>query len=68
MKPYLEKIAVDLADKVTLVRMDADKNTALCKKMNITALPVLKLYKDNKLVWVNEGYIGEAEVKVKFCF
>src|SRR5690606_28789779 len=59
MKPYLEKIAVDQADQVILVRMDADENAALCKELNITALPVLKLYKDNQLVWRNEGYIGE---------
>ncbi|MFH6967196.1 thioredoxin domain-containing protein [Flavobacterium sp. FlaQc-28] len=63
MKPYLEKIAVEMANKVTLVRIDADQNAELCKKLNITALPVLKLYKNNELVWENEGYIEEESVR-----
>jgi thioredoxin 1 len=66
MKPYLERIAVEMADKVTLVRIDADENVELCKKLNVTALPVLKLYKDNELAWENEGYIEEREVKEQF--
>lgn len=63
MKPYLEKIAVEMADKVMLVRIDADENAELCKKLNVTALPVLKLYKDKQLLWENEGYIDEELVR-----
>lgn len=63
MKPYLEKIALEMADKVTLVRIDADENAELCKQLNVTALPVLKLYKSNALVWDNEGYIEEESVR-----
>ena len=63
MKPYLEKIAVEMADKITVVRIDADENAELCKKLNVTALPVLKLYKNNELVWENEGYIEEESVR-----
>lgn len=66
MKPYLEKIAVEMADKVTLVRINADDNTALCKQLNVTALPVLKLYKNNELVWENTGYTEEAKVREQF--
>ncbi len=63
MKPYLEKIAVEMADKVILLRIDADENAELCKELKVTALPVLKLYKDNKLIWENEGFIDEQVVR-----
>ncbi len=63
MKPYLEKIAVDMADKVTLVRIDADEHIELCKELRVSALPVLKLYKNNKLIWQNEGFIDEQAVR-----
>lgn len=62
MKPYLEKIAVEMEDKVTLIRINADENKELCKNLNVTALPVLKLYKNNQLTWENLGFIGEEEV------
>lgn len=63
MEPYLKKISVDMANKVTLVRIDADENSALCKELNVTALPVLKLYKNNQLVWDHTGYIEEESVR-----
>ncbi|RYG04822.1 MAG: redoxin domain-containing protein [Chitinophagaceae bacterium] len=65
MKPYLDKISKDMADKVVIVRIDADANTELCKTLKINALPVLKLYKNEKMIWDNLGFIDEASVRKK---
>lgn len=63
MEPYLKKISEDSSDDVIIVRIDADKNAQLCKDLKITALPVLKLYKNKKLIWENLGFIEENEVR-----
>ena len=63
MEPYLNKIAAEMGDRVKLVRIDADEHAELCKTLKVSALPVLKLYKNNKVVWENEGYIDEAGVR-----
>ncbi len=60
MKPSLEKLDNEIGVKV--IRIDADKNPALCKQENITALPVLKYYKKGQLLKVQEGFIGEKEL------
>jgi len=65
MKPYLEEISKDMADKVLVVSINADDNTALCKAMNIDALPVLQIYKNNNLTWTHTGYIDKAGVVSK---
>lgn len=65
MKPYLEEIERDMKDKVQIIRIDADKNTDLVKALKIDALPVLLLYKNQKLEWRNQGYITKAEVVEK---
>jgi thioredoxin 1 len=65
MKPYLDKISKDMADKVVIVRIDADANTELCKTLKINALPVLKLYKNEKMIWDNLGFVDEATVREK---
>ena len=65
MKPYLDKISKDMADKVVIVRIDADANTELCKTLKIDALPVLKLYKNQKMIWDNLGFIDETTVREK---
>lgn len=63
MEPYLKKIAEDSSEDVIIIRIDADKNAQLCKDLNVTALPVLKLYKNKKLIWENLGFIEENEVR-----
>ena len=62
MKPYLDEISQEMADKVVVIRINADDNQALCKELGIDTLPVLQLYKSKKLTWSNTGYIPKAEV------
>ncbi len=62
MKPYLDEILVDMADKVKVIRINADDNQALCKELNIDGLPVLHLYKNNAIVWQNVGFIDKDAV------
>lgn len=63
MEPYLKKISIEMADQVTLVRIDAEENPELCKELKVTALPVLKLYKNNELIWESLGYTEEEQVR-----
>jgi thioredoxin len=67
MEPYLKKMAAEMPDKVKILRIDADANTELCKELNVSALPVLKLYKNDKLVWDHLGFVTEQEVKNKIA-
>jgi thioredoxin len=62
MKPYLDEISKDMADKVVIIRINADDNQALCKELKIDVLPVLQLYKNKTLKWTNTGFIDKAEV------
>lgn len=62
MKPYLDEIGKDMADQVTVVRINADENPALCKELGVDALPVLHVYKDRQLTWKNTGYIAKDAV------
>ena len=62
MKPWLDEISKDMADKVVVIRINTDENQALCKGLKIDALPVLQLYKNKYLKWTNTGTIGKAEV------
>ncbi len=63
MEPYLEKMSKELADKLVLIRIDADENAALCKELEISSLPVLQLYKNNTMVWTHTGFVDEQTVR-----
>lgn len=62
MKPYLDEIAKEMADKVKVIRIDADANKQLTKELGIDGLPVLFLYKNNILKWKNEGLISKEDI------
>jgi thioredoxin-like negative regulator of GroEL len=58
----LDEISNEMADKVVVVRINADDSRALCKELKIEAIPVLQIYKNKKLVWANTGFIEKNEV------
>lgn len=62
MKPYLEEISKEMADKVEVIRINADDNQQLCKDLKIDALPVLQIYKNKALTWNHSGYIAKEGV------
>jgi thioredoxin len=62
MKPYLDEISKDMADKVVVIRINADESRELCKEMKIDAIPVLQIYKNKTLIWANTGFIEKKEV------
>jgi thioredoxin len=63
MAPYLDKMQKDLADKVVIIRLDADENKTLIKEMKIDELPTLILYENKVIKWKNSGYISEEDLK-----
>lgn len=62
MAPYLEEIKTEMADRVEVIRINADDNQDLMKTMGNDALPVLLIYKNGAQQWRNEGFIDKAGV------
>jgi thioredoxin len=63
MSPYLLKMQKEMADKVVIIRLNADENLTLVKEMKILELPTLILYENKVLKWKNSGYISEQDLK-----
>ena len=63
MEPYIKKIQADLADKVTIIRLNADENKTLTTEMKIDELPTLILYKNKEIIWKHSGFISEDDLK-----
>jgi thioredoxin len=63
MTPYLLKMEKEMAETVTIIRLNADENKTLLKELKIDELPTLFLYKNKKIIWENSGYISEEDLK-----
>ncbi len=66
MTPYLLKMEKEMADKVVIIRLDADKNKSILAEMKISELPTLLLYKNKQLKWQHSGYINETDLRKQF--
>ena len=62
MTPYLLKMQKEMADKVTIVRLNADENKTLISQLKIDELPTLFIYKENKILWKHSGFISEEDL------
>ncbi len=63
MAPYLDKMQKEMADKVVIVRLDADENKTLISEMKIDELPTLIVYQNKEIKWKHSGYISEEDLK-----
>jgi thioredoxin 1 len=63
MKPFLDKIAVDMSQEVKVLRVDVETHKSLANELKISAIPILRLYKNNSMVWEQNGFIGEKELR-----
>lgn len=63
MAPYILQMQKDLADKVVIIRLDADKNKTLISEMKISELPTLLLYENKQIKWKHGGYTSEEDLK-----
>ena len=63
MTPYITKMQTELADSVTIIRLDADKNKTLMTEMKISELPTLLLYEKAAVKWRKSGFISEEELR-----
>ncbi len=62
MAPFLEEISKQMSDKVTIIRIDVDKNPLIADELAIEGLPTLLLYKGNKNTWKNLGFLTKEEI------
>ncbi|MBS7255572.1 thioredoxin [Flavobacterium branchiicola] len=63
MEPFLLKLQKEMADKVTIIRIDVDKNKALATELKVDQLPTLILYKNKTTEWKTVGFVSEENLK-----
>lgn len=63
MAPYLEKMNTELADKVIIHRIDADKNKSLFNELGYQGLPVILVYKNGKETFKKNEFVSEEDLR-----
>jgi thioredoxin 1 len=62
--PVVERLAREYVGRVTFGKLNTDGNPATARRMRISSIPALMLFRDGKLVTRTGGYQSEAQLRV----
>jgi len=61
--PVVEEIAVEMADKITVAKMNVDENRETPAKFGVRGIPTLLIFKDGQLKQTKVGGLPKADLK-----
>jgi thioredoxin 1 len=62
MSPILKEVKDAFGDKISIIKIDVDKNQPLAAKYQVRGVPTLILYKSGKQVWKQSGVVQKNEL------
>ena len=62
MSPILIETKSKLEDKITIVKIDVDKNQDAAGKFNVRGVPTLILFKNGEVIWRKSGVLSSDQL------
>lgn len=57
MAPYLKQAKEQLGEKVTIIKIDVDKNPAVAMNFGVQGVPTLIIFKKGQVKWRQSGVV-----------
>ncbi|MDQ0703921.1 thioredoxin 1 [Pseudomonas sp. W3I7] len=61
--PVLDELANDYAGKLTIAKLDVDKNNAVPPRFGIRGIPTLMLFKNGELAATKTGALSKSQLR-----
>jgi thioredoxin 1 len=62
MPPVLQEVKRRTGERVTVLKMDIDKNPGYSRLYNILAVPTLIIFKEGHIIWRKNGVSSPHEI------
>ncbi|RXR28679.1 thioredoxin [Flavobacterium piscinae] len=62
LAPILKEVKDELGEKVTIIKIDVDKNQSLAAQYQVRGVPTLLLFQNGKQVWRQSGVLSKQEI------
>ena len=63
MPPILKQVKDSLGDKVTIIKIDIDKNPAAANAYKVQSVPTLMIFKNSETKWRQSGVIQASQLQ-----
>jgi thioredoxin 1 len=63
MPPILKEVKDKLGDRVTILKMDIDRNPAVAEAYQIQSVPTLIVFRDGQIRWRQSGVVRAEQLR-----
>jgi thioredoxin 1 len=60
--PVLKQVKESLKDRITIIKIDVDKNQEMAQKYQVRGVPTLMLFQEGKQLWRQSGVLTKEEI------
>jgi thioredoxin 1 len=60
--PVLNQVKESLKDRITIIKIDVDKNQEMAQKYQVRGVPTLMLFQEGKQLWRQSGVLTKEEI------
>ena len=62
LSPVLKQVKDNLGDRITIIKIDVDKNQELAQKLQVRGVPTMMLFQEGKQLWRQSGVLTKEEI------
>ncbi|WNM18726.1 thioredoxin [Flavobacterium capsici] len=62
LAPILKEVKDSLGEKVSIIKIDVDKNQELASMQQVRGVPTMMLYQNGKQLWRQSGVLSKDEI------
>jgi thioredoxin 1 len=62
LAPILKEVKEHFGDKLSIIKIDVDKNNALARSFSVQGVPTMILYKSGQQVWRQSGLLTRTDL------
>ncbi len=62
LAPVLKEVKDGLGERITILKIDVDKNQALSSKYQVRGVPTMILFQNGKQLWRQSGVLSKEEI------
>lgn len=63
MNPILDEVKAAIGDKVTIIKIDVDKNREAAGQLQIQGVPTLIIFQQGQMKWRASGVVSAQQLK-----